>query len=273
MFDFLNIFKHLLPRARAWSINFGTQLRQFFEGLTIVGINFKEFIDVIWLDIFPQPTQFLNDWEVQFGLRDNPILTEQERRDRLDAAWKAQGGQDPRYIQDTLQANGFPVFLHEWWVPGSEPPVNVKQCVTPRNPLDYIRPSTAPETECVNCGEFFAQCGEPEALCGNCFEPIGYPLVNKVYTSVPNFIANCGEAIMECGEPEALCGNFLGYKEVQKIYIVPNDPSKWPYFLYIGGETFPETVNISPARKDEFEDLCLKICPNQLWLGILVSYT
>jgi len=55
-------------------------------------------------------------------------------------------------------------------------------------------------------------------------------------------------------------------------YIIPNDPTKWPFFLYIGGENFPDQATVPQARRDEFEDLCLKICPTEQWLGILVTY-
>jgi len=78
--------------------------------------------------------------------------------------------------------------------------------------------------------------------------------------------------VAECGEPEALCNNYVAFREDLRDYIVPNDPSKWPYFLYIGGETFGGIAQVDPRRKDEFEALCLKICPAQQWLGVLVEY-
>ena len=246
---FLRIFKHLLPTAKAWRITTDKKLRQFFDGLTGTPSDLKTFFDEVWLDIFPNTTRQIDTWQDQFGLP-NTDITEQEKRDRLAAAWKALGGQDPRYIQDTLQANGFNVFVHEWWVPGSEPVPGVKQCVTPRNPLTYLR------------REFIE--GEPA--------PIGYPLVNKVFESKPDLFVLCGEALAQCGEPTALCGNYFQFKELLRQYIVPDDPTKWPYFLYIGAQTFPNIAQIDPNRRDEFEALCLKICPAQQWLGILVEY-
>lgn len=270
---FLRIFQHLLPNARAWRLVVDKKLRQFFEGLTVpLGSNIKAFFDNIWLDIFPETTREINKWEKQFGLRDVG-LTEQERRDRLSATWKALGGQDPRYIQDTLQDNGFDVYVHEWWVPGTEPAPGVKQCVTPRNPILYLRRQYLGTSFFVECGEVLAQCGEAFAECGNSLEPVGYPLVNKVRQTEPDFLVLCGEAVAECGEAVAECGSFTEFRETFKEYIVPNDPDKWPYFLYIGGETFGTTSQIDPKRRDEFEALCLKICPTQQWLGILVEYT
>lgn len=239
---FLRIFKHLLPNARAWRVTVDKRLRQFFTGLSGVGEDVKIFIDGVWLDIFPETTRGIDAWEQQFGLR-NTGLTEQQRRDRLSATWKVLGGQGPRYIQDTLQASGFDVYVHEWWEPGTEPAPGVKQCVTPRNPLLWLSR-----------------------------EHKGYPLVNKVFKMVPDILPLCGEVLAEAGEQRALCGNYFTFRDQLKEYIVPRDPSKWPYFLYIGGATFGTMARVGPKRKDEFEALCLKICPAQQWLGMLVEY-
>lgn len=269
--SFLDIFKHLLPRARAWHITIDKNLRRLFIGLSSLGDSAKEFADNVWLDIFPQNTRDIQSWEDQFNLYPTD-LTEQERRDRLDATWKAQGGQSPRYIQDTLQANGFNVYVHEWWIAGAEAqsgeewmeagepeaesgnynlsapyfPVGIHQRLTPKNPFIYL-----------NDGSNIL---------------VGYPLVNKVYDFEPNYIDLAGEEIMEAGEPLAEAGNYLTFDAVLKKYPIPTDPNYWSYFLYIGGETFPDLAQIEFERKEEFEALCLKICPTQQWLGILVEY-
>ena len=111
------------------------QLTEFFEGLITLPENIRIYIDSIWDDISPSTTRQLTEWENQFGLP-NTVTDEQERRDRLDARWKALGGQSPRYIQDTLQAAGFDVYIHEWWeLPRTEPPVV-------RNPLLVLNDGT-----------------------------------------------------------------------------------------------------------------------------------
>jgi len=268
---FLRVFKHLLPRARAWRITVDKKLRQFFAGLSGVGKDVKTFFDGVWLDIFPETTGELDAWEQQFGLRSTG-LTEAQRRDRLGASWKALGGQDPKYIQDTLQANGFDVYVHEWWEPGTEPAPGVHGSATPRNPLMWLRREFTGVSLLVECGEPNALCGESFAQAGNSLSPAGYPLVNKIYISEPDLITLCGEPAAEAGEPEAICGNYFTFRFRFKEYIVPRDPDKWPYFLYIGGETFGTLAQVDPKRKDEFEALCLKICPAQQWLGILVEY-
>lgn len=114
----LAIFKHLLPRAKAWTITKTTKtLRKFFEGLVSPLItDTRTFFDLIWYDLFPETTRELTQWEAVFGLK-NGDLTTSERIARLDGLWKATGGQDPQYIQDTLQTSGFDVYVHEWWEP------------------------------------------------------------------------------------------------------------------------------------------------------------
>ncbi len=265
---FLRIFKHLLPTGRAWRLTIDKPMRRFFQGLTGLGGDVRQFLDDIYDDIFPQTTREISTWEDQFALTNGGSLTIQQRRDRLDAAWKALGGQSPRYIQDTLQENGFDVFIHEWWT----------------NVFPFAG---------VYCGEALAAAGEASAECAavipfntvknpldflapdNITPPLpgqGFPLVNKIFTAGPDFLVLCGEAIAEAGEADASSGNFLTFKFTPRKYTIPTDPLTWPFFLYIGGETFPDLAQIPVERRDEFEALCLKICPAQQWLGILVEY-
>ena len=270
--NFLKLFQHLLPDGRAWRTTINKRLRQFFQGLTVIPDGVKQAADSIWEDLLPETTDELTEWERQFGLPGN-VTGEADRRARLVATWRALvGGQSPRYIQDTLQAAGFDVYVHEWWEPSTPPTPGAPGNPTPRNPLMWLRREFTGVDLRVDCGEPLAQCGEAFAQSGNSLNPLGYPLVNKITQTVPDVFTLCGESAMGAGEPTALCGNFLGYKEQLKEYIVPNDPTKWPYFLYIGGKTFGTLAQVTPKRRDEFEALCLKICPAQQWLGVLVEY-
>ena len=91
----------------------------------------------------------------------------------------------------------------------------------------------------------------------------------------------CGEPLAQCGEPLAEAGGFLVN---DPLYLVnkdltqrapppiPLDPAYWPFFLYIGGETFPDLAGVPFERKEEFHRLLLKISPTQLWIVTLVDY-
>ena len=268
----LSVFKHLLPHAKAWRLVIDRALRQLFVGLADAPQDVQDYQDGVWFDYRPQETTKLQQWEDQFALM-RYGLTEQERRDRLDGTWKALGGQSPRYIQDTLQAAGFDVFVHEWWEPSVEHPTggSVNGDVVPvaRNPFLYLWDGVSPR-QFVGCGHDLAFCGGDDLFANSSDSPPGYPLVNKIVTAVT--ATGCGHDLLFCGGDGAAAGaGELTY--LRKQYIIPADPTKYPFFLYIGGQTFPEQANGPAARRDEFEDLCLKICPTEQWLGILVSYS
>jgi uncharacterized protein YmfQ (DUF2313 family) len=261
---FLRIYQHLLPRARAWSVVVEKFLRQFFEGLTGLPSDVKDFIDNIWFDIFPETTRQLAEWEAQFGII-APAATEAERRETLAAQWMRGGGLGPDTLQDVLQSAGFPLFVHDPWY------------FTPakaiRNPNLYLIDGDTDLVYVVECGEALAECGEPAALCGDTSTPTGTLLVNKVLERVLEYTVGCGEPLMECGEALAQCGENTGFISGFKPYIIPSDPALWPYFWYIGGETFGDSVTIPSARKDELETLILKIGPAHLWAGLFVNYS
>lgn len=225
----LDTFKHLLPTGRAWSLTVSKRLRQFFTGLVGPLADAQDYQDVAYNDVRPQYTTKLSEWEFQFGIFVS-AATEQDRRDRLTAAWRALGGQDPRYLQDTVQAAGFPLFIHEWWVPGSEPPVA-------RNPNAYIAPDNGAWVT-VKLGAPGVQLGRPSTQLGKA-RKLRY-LIDDNLPDPPVW-------------PQ-------------------NDQTKWPYFLYFGGETFGDVVTLPAAREAELRTLILKLCPAQLWCGLLVEF-
>ncbi len=274
----IEMFKHLLPTGRAWRLTINKKLRQFFEGLTGLITDTRIFIDDVFDDINPQTTTKLNEWESQFGLLP-ASLTDQGRRDRLDGAWKLAGGQDPQYIQDTLRAAGFDVYVHEWWVPVAGRPAggSVNNDVSPvaRNPFTYLWDGITPRDNILSSGHDLAYCNGDSAYCASSQgQPPGYPLVNKILkASVSGTLVGCGHNDFYCNGNLAYAasgGSIVSYNFKQ--YQIPADVTKYPYFIYIGGATFPNQATVQNSRRNEFEDLCLKICPNQQWIGILVTY-
>lgn len=235
------LFKHLLPDARAWRITTAKNLRSFFIGLAANFDTLRVDADRLFEDIDPALTREIDLWESQFGLPNN-LADESARRARLAAEWQAIGGQSPRYIQDTLQGAGFPVYLHEAW-PGSNPAIT-------RDPRLYLSDGSG-------VPQYLSSDNDPDMLDGDLvvamdgarLTPAGYPLVNKDFEqSAPGVWT-------------------------RTIYPISADPATWAYYLYIGGATFGDFVTIPASRRDEFEDLCLKICPAQLWLGMLINYS
>jgi hypothetical protein len=251
---FFRIFQHLLPDSLAWRIrkkaaswtygdgslwgapgllwggtDDGRHIDRFFHGLAEFFTEPRLYIDLVLLDLYPSTTRELTEWEYQFGL--TMAAVEGDRRLNVDSAWKARGGQSPRYLQDVVRAAGFDVYIHEWWSSGPAPYIA-------RDPRDY---TNVPTFGTVQCDEPLALCGEPDALCNN-------------------FLAN---------EPGYLVNsNLTPYAPPP----VPSDPTKWPFFIYWGGQTFGDVVFLDPARRQEFERLILKLCPAHCWLVTLVDY-
>ena len=230
---FLNQFQHLLPRGRAWSLIVDKPLRRLFVGLSVAAREAVAHIDRAYLDLFPDTTTKLTQWEQQFNLRD-PGLTDQERRDRLTATWRAQGGQSVGYIEDTLQAAGFQLYVHEWFDDSG----------TARNPGLVLRDDGDDIEYRFELGTTEAELGDTDVELGSRSNVTGYLLVNKISD-------NDGSRVE---------------------YTVPANTNEWPFILYVGGETFPESATIRTNRRDEFEELLLSICPGQQWLGVLVEF-
>lgn len=270
--SWLNVFKHVLPHAKAWRLVIDKQLRQFFVGLSDAPDDVQDHQDQIWLDYRPQETTKLDEGDEQFALLGYG-LNEQERRDRLEATWKALGGQSPRYIQDTLQGAGFNVFVHEWWEPSVEHPLggSVDGDTTPilRNPFTYLDDGTGGAPFLMIDGTADAQDGDSVSQDGATASPVGYPLVNKILVAVDGSNSD-GGVDMQDGGVTAQDNSTTQF--VRKQFPIPTDQAFWPFFLYIGAQTFPDNATIPNSRREEFEDLCLKICPTEQWLGILVTY-
>jgi uncharacterized protein YmfQ (DUF2313 family) len=222
--------RHLLPSGRAWRATIDKPLRRFFAGLGDGLQAFRVNFDAVAEDLYPATTRVLSEYEEQFGLYPSTLET-QERRDRIDAAWKARGGQSPRYIQDTLRAAGFDVFVHEWWEPGT---------TNARDPFDVLSDSTTTGDFTVVSDGTIAFTNNPNAITGAANAPNGYLLVNLPTTT---------------------------------DYLIPVSSTLWPYIIYVGGEVWGDRASIQSARRDEFETLCLKICPLQLWIGVIVEYS
>lgn len=161
----ISVFKHLLPKAEAWKLTVDRTLRQLFEGTVPTFEAVIEFFDLVWLDMFPQTTRHLTQWETAFGVpKTSQILLEQGRRDNLSALWAAQGGQSPYYIQTTLREAGFDVYVYDWWSSVGPPPVARDPALATYLLVNKMYTALVDYKTC--CGEALMQCGEAIAECG-----------------------------------------------------------------------------------------------------------
>lgn len=265
MSKYFRIFQHLFPRSHAWRMIIDKFLRKFFVGLGPFQADYQLFMDEIFDDIDPEKTRELEAWEKQFQLSGSG--TDTERRQAYAAAWEARGGQSPGYLQGLLRDAGFDVYVHEWWY-------YVGPTRYTRDPRVYLD-SPFPLPGAV-FGELECVFGEPEFVFGSANSSTGYVLVNKgpgvsYFKPTP---ANCfGETECVFGETGFVFGETSGLRFVPKEYPIPDDPTKWPYFVYVGAENFPEDVAVPAVRRIELERMILKYFPDQLWIGMLINYT
>jgi hypothetical protein len=169
---FLRIIQHLLPTGEAWRTTIDKALRRLFDGLSTIGADARAYIDLVYLDLFPETTRQLGEWERFYGLSPSASTTEASRRLALSAEWKATGGQSAWYIQSVLRAAGFDVYVFSAWE--SESPW------VARDPRDYLTSALLGTTQ---CGEALAQCGEAGAVCGTTLVNDPSYLVNVDLTS------------------------------------------------------------------------------------------
>ena len=103
--------------------------------------------------------------------------------------------------------------------------------------------------------------------------------------------ARAGEPFMRAGNSNAVAGylrTFNGFPLPNKVlrttftggqfitdfrsWEISNSPATFPFYLYFGAETFGQVAQVPASRRDEFEELLLKVTPAQQWLGLFVEY-
>lgn len=234
----INLVRRLLPRSRAFRLAVGSTIERFFRGWASLPEAIRDDADLLVDDVRPDRTRLLVEFEAQFGLSGRG--TESERRMALAAAWKATGGQSPRYLQDVLQAAGFEVWVHEWW---DGPDVAPR---TPRDPRLYVLPVLEGTVQCRDDSS-------PTQVCARADDAPGQPQANDWLAADPLYF-----------------NNLLGTP--MKPPPVPDDPATWPYFVYVGGRFFPSHAQVPLERREEFRELLLRLFPADLWIVTLVDY-
>lgn len=245
---FFRQLQHLLPRGQAWSLTIQKTLRNFFLGLSEQPQETRNYIDKVYLDLFPATARSkddpdpaersgaLEEWERHYGL--TPTGTEDERRLALAAEWRATGGQSPAYIQGVLQAAGFDVYVFDWWISG--PPY------VARDPRDYTEQPCIGSYQCTS--NLFQFSSQPQ-----CSSLPSQPQCNDWLANEIYYLVN--QDLTRRAPPP-----------------VPSDPNTFPYWFYICGPTFGDFALVDITRKAEFERLILKLRPLHLWAGVRVDY-
>ena len=61
--NFLSMFKHVLPRGRAFYLTIDKPIRKFFDGFSSVGADARKYVDDVYLDVWPETTRELETWD------------------------------------------------------------------------------------------------------------------------------------------------------------------------------------------------------------------
>lgn len=217
--DWVKVFDRLLPRSRAWDLIPDKTLRKFFHGLSILPLNARNHIASVFLEMLPLETSYLHDWSEQFGSPNDLSSSE------LELEWRAFGGQDPAYIQDAIWSICDNCYVHEWWVPGSDP-------VEARNPFS------------------------PDNLIDT-----SYVLVNDLYEIVKNYLYQFGDGTQFVDDNSVQFGDYDGYIRRLKRYPCPNVEEEYSVYWYVCGETWPEYAYIPESKLRPLMRMIFKLKP------------
>lgn len=221
--------RRLLPTGDAWRAAAESQLRALLEGLSPAFVRAREFSNSAYLDLFPDRTRELKEWEAEFGVFPRENVSDDVRRTVILGRKATTGGQSPHYLQATLRAAGFDVYVHECWASTSP--------FVPRDPRAY---TDAPLIGTHRCGAPGSRCGAPGARC------------NRFLTNQPGY----WQTLRWAGEaPDP----------------VPEDSAYWPFFIYLGGETFGTRFRILASRWCEFQWLVQQIKPARHWVVVFAD--
>lgn len=257
---FFKIIKQLSTKSKSISLFVQKKLVQFFEGLTALPEDFRNYLHQIWLDIFPETTRELEMWKDQFGIEYFPD-DDEDQIDVITAEWQSMGGQSAYYLQSELQKAGFGVQVHE-----NNPPVDPDTFLSSQ----FVMIANGPN----------AYAGRSDAFAGRTG---GELLVNgPILTNYPLYLSYAGNENCVCGNTVGHCGYFAKIVGYDKTYEVTDDPDYWGSFFFIGGDATRDPItneltdianaNVSNSRKDEFKRLILKLKPSQTWAGLLINY-
>lgn len=145
--SFFKSMKLLLPSGKAFDVTQETKVRKFFKGLSFLPEDVKTENELVFLDLFPDTTRAMDEWEKQFSVLFSDLQYGDTRRGILKALWQVNvGGQDLPYLQSVLQ--------------NISSDIKVFENIPVKNPRD------ANAVFCCMCGQRTSVCGNKKMCCG-----------------------------------------------------------------------------------------------------------
>ena len=308
---FFRQFQHLLPDGKAWRITVDKTLRRFFEGLVNAPSDARDYVDDVYDDMFPETTRELAQFEKQFGIspgltdsiRRSNIAAEWAATGGQDPSYLQtilQLAAMNVFVHDPFPAEfekgavtsvvvggtGIQIFTG-FFVHG----LRVGQLVLHQgigestyNGLFAVTAIIDENTYEVGATFVGNSSGPFDGT-----QPYVYRSVDpRLYTNIPLIGAfqasdfpsqpQCtGEGIAGrpacdghlANDPKYLVNDLLDNLPPPKV---PDDPLTWPFFAYVGAETFPDLAVVDTDLREEVDRLLLKLFPTHIWIVKLIDY-
>lgn len=253
--EFFPAIKILLGKGRAFRLPFQNDLYKFHQAQAKEPERICEFyVDVRDSGIPPNiPSDALDDWETFLGLLTNSNLTDAERNERALGKLTAVGGQGPDYIQDQLQAAGFPVFVYE-----NNPIAGARTYITLSN-------DTGIESNDFLSGDFTDR-----------LNPVTVPrdlLANPpIWENEKDYIG-CQSNDTNVESNDFLSGEFTETLLIEFEYQISADSATFIFYWFIAGAGgIFDTVDLPADRQTDFESLVYQLKPAHTWVIANVNY-
>lgn len=167
--SFFSAIKNLLPISKAFDIIHEKNLRSFFKGLSVMPDDVKKNNELVYSMIWPETTDALEEWELQFGVNFSDEKYLNVRSGVLKSLWQMSiGGQSLSYMAQLLK--------------NLNSNINVYENIPVRNPVD-------------SNSIYACMCGQQSSVCGNKKLSCGYMVGDSEF--VPFVIKNDKESVYD----------------------------------------------------------------------------
>ena len=115
------------------------------------------------------------------------------------------------------------------------------------------------------------------------------PLTNTYRNPLDYLAPQADVGVIQCGSASAFCAGEIAYCSglqggIQDHIVnqdlsgrvqppISSDPATFPFWIYVGGESFGSRATIPESRQVEFQSLILSIFPGTYWIGYLIDTT
>jgi hypothetical protein len=239
----------LYPTGRAYNMPTGGAFEKLHSGLAQSEGRAVDDADSILFSILPDNTNFTvddaEDWERRLGLITNALVSLDDRKAAIIRKMNHPGDIPARqswdYLQQSLQAAGFDVYIHE----------NIPE----QSVFGLLQPFSGT-----------AQQGQAQQ---------GQVQQGTVITANSNLFVYLQQGQAQQGQVQQgayVYTNLIANNINESLDAYFNIGSNWRSVFWIGGTNIGDFANVDINRKDEFRQIVLRIKPVQSIAYLLINY-